>query len=97
MEHQTGLLVQALQLVGWMLTLVGQVQIGNRVRGGFATWVLANLVMTVVAVHTGLYWSIGMYVTNIASCCWSYWRWREMPAAATRKLNQHTGEESACN
>jgi len=26
-------------------------------------------------VHVGLWWSVGMYVTNVGVCLWSFRRW----------------------
>lgn len=97
MENQTSLFIQALQLAGWALTLLGQIQIGNRGRGGFVTWVVANLVMTGIAVHSGLYWSIGMYATNIVSCCWSYRRWGGSRPEPVTEHQQPTRETFPCN
>lgn len=88
MEHQPAALVQILQILGWVLTLLGQLQIGCRGRAGFATWIAANLVMAGVAVSSGLLWSLGMYATNIASCVWAYWRWgRPSSGDACPQLN----------
>ena len=39
-----GQLVSALQVLGWILTLLGQVQVARKRRAGFATWIGANIV-----------------------------------------------------
>jgi hypothetical protein len=65
----------ALQIAGWALTVVGQVQVAMKVRQGFVTWVLANVAMIALSAHAGLWWSIGMYLTNVAVCLWSFRKW----------------------
>jgi hypothetical protein len=65
----------ALQIAGWLLTVLGQVQIALRQRQGFVTWIAANAVLIVLSLHVGLWWSSGMYVTNVGVCLWSYRRW----------------------
>lgn len=67
-----GQLVSALQVLGWILTLLGQVQVARKRRAGFATWIVANIVLIGLSVRVGLWWSIGMYATNIAVCAWSF-------------------------
>ena len=66
---------QALEIAGWLLTVVGQLQIAVKRRQGFLTWVVANGVMVVLAASVGLWWSIGMYLTNTAVCIWTFRRW----------------------
>ena len=75
MESSSTLFAQSLQIAGWFLTVLGQVQIGLKVRQGFLTWIAANAVLIVLSAAVGLWWSIGMYVTNVAVCIWSYRRW----------------------
>ncbi|KQW02818.1 nicotinamide mononucleotide transporter [Rhizobacter sp. Root1221] len=75
MEPSTSALAQTLQIVGWALTLLGQVLNGLRRRQGFILWVAANVVMIGLAAYVGLWWSIGMYVTNTLMCLWSYRQW----------------------
>jgi len=70
-----GQLVSALQVLGWILTLLGQVQVARKRRAGFATWIVANIVLIGLSVRVGLWWSIGMYATNIAVCAWSFRAW----------------------
>ncbi len=70
-------LVDGLQVLGWLLTLLGQAQVARKRRAGFATWIVANLVLIALSARVGLWWSIGMYVTNIAVCAWSYRTWAE--------------------
>jgi nicotinamide riboside transporter PnuC len=64
-----------LQIAGWVLTVVGQVQVGRMSRAGFLTWIAANAVMIGLCVDAGLYWSVGMYATNAVICGWSFCRW----------------------
>jgi hypothetical protein len=64
-----------LQIAGWLLTVVGQVQIALKVRTGFVTWTAANAVLIVLCIHAGLWWSIGMHGTNTVVCLWSYRKW----------------------
>jgi hypothetical protein len=52
---------EALQIAGWLLTVLGQVQVASKARRGFLTWIAANAVLIVLCVHAGLWWSIGMY------------------------------------
>ena len=78
MESQ---LVNALQVLGWVLTLLGQVQVA-----GFATWIVANIVLIGLSARVGLWWSIGMYLTNIAVCAWSFRAWGQADAGRMRTL-----------
>lgn len=71
----TSTLSDALQVAGWVLTVVGQVQVAMKARQGFLTWVAANGVLIVLCAHASLWWSIGMYATNVGVCLWSYRRW----------------------
>lgn len=75
MESTSTFFAQSLQIAGWILTVLGQVQIGRKVRQGFLTWIAANAVLIVLSAAVGLWWSIGMYATNVAVCIWSYRRW----------------------
>lgn len=68
---------EVLQGVGWALTVLGQVQIGRRLRRSFISWIVANLVLIGVSVQAGLWISVGMYATNIALCMWSFAKWSE--------------------
>ena len=36
---------------------------------------LANAVLIALCIHVGLWWSIGMYATNVVVCLWSFRRW----------------------
>jgi hypothetical protein len=72
---EQGRFVDALQIAGWLLTVVGQVQVGMKAREGFITWVLANGVLIVLCALLALWWSIGMYLTNVLVCVWSFRRW----------------------
>ena len=74
--ESTATVAQVLQIVGWLLTVCGQVQIGMQARRGFITWIAANAVLIVLCALVGLWWSIGMYVTNMGVCIWSYRRWK---------------------
>ena len=66
---------EALQIVGWVLTVLGQVQVALKARQGFVTWRAANGVLIALCVQSGLWWSTGMYATNMAVCAWSFRRW----------------------
>ena len=70
-----GQLVSALQVLGWILTQLGQVQVARKRRAGFVTWIVANIVLIGLSSRVGLWWSIGMYLTNIAVCVWSFRAW----------------------
>jgi len=65
----------ALQIAGWVLTVVGQVQLALKARQGFITWIVANAVLISLCIHVGLWWSTGMYATNVGVCLWSFRRW----------------------
>lgn len=68
-----GPMVCVLQVLGWILTLLGQIQVARRRRAGFATWVVANMSGLIgSSVRVGLWWHIGMYLTNVAECAWSF-------------------------
>ena len=75
MESTFSSLVPTLQVAGWLLTALGQVQIALKLRQGFLTWIAANAVLIVLSVSVGLWWSIGMYLTNMGVCIWSFRRW----------------------
>ena len=82
-----GQLVSALQVLGWILTLLGQVQVARKRRAGFVTWIVANIVLIGLSARVGLWWSIGMYATNIVVCAWSFRSWgREQGSSAMRSL-----------
>ena len=76
MESTLSSLTSTLQLAGWLLTALGQVQVALKLRQGFLTWIAANAVLIVLSASVGLWWSIGMYLTNVGVCIWSYCRWR---------------------
>ena len=76
MESTLSSLTSTLQLAGWLLTALGQVQVALKLRQGFLTWIAANAVLIVLSASVGLWWSIGMYLTNVGVCIWSYRRWR---------------------
>jgi hypothetical protein len=65
----------ALQIAGWALTVTGQIQVALKDRRGFLTWIAANAVLIALSAVAGLWWSVGMFVTNVATCVWSYRRW----------------------
>ena len=81
-----GQLVSALQVLGWVLTLLGQVQVARKRRAGFVTWIVANLVLIGLSARVGLWWCIGMYLTNIAVCAWSFRAWERADAGRMRTL-----------
>ncbi|MBX3602379.1 MAG: hypothetical protein KF863_17325 [Rubrivivax sp.] len=74
-----------LQIAGWLLTVVGQFQVALKQRQGFITWIAANAVLIALCALVGLWWSIGMYATNVAVCVWSFVRW-SADAAGPRRL-----------
>lgn len=71
-----------LQIAGWLLTVVGQIQVALK---QFITWIAANTILIALCVLVGLWWSIGMYATNVAVCVWSLVRW-SADAAGPRRL-----------
>ena len=75
---------EELQIAGWLLTVVGQIQVALKQRQGFITWIAANAVLIACSL-VGLWWSIGMYATNVAVCAWSFARW-SVDAAGPRRL-----------
>ena len=81
-----GQLVSALQVLGWILTLLGQVQVARKRRAGFVTWIVANIVLIGLSARVGLWWSIGMYLTNIAVCAWSFRAWAQADQCRMRTL-----------
>jgi nicotinamide riboside transporter PnuC len=81
-----GQLVSALQVLGWILTLLGQVQVARKRRAGFVTWIVANIVLIGLSARVGLWWSIGMYLTNIAVCAWSFRAWAQAEEGRMRTL-----------
>lgn len=81
-----GQLVSALQVLGWILTLLGQVQVARKRRAGFVTWIVANIVLIGLSARVGLWWSIGMYLTNIAVCAWSFRAWAQADHGRMRTL-----------
>jgi nicotinamide riboside transporter PnuC len=81
-----GQLVSALQVLGWILTLLGQVQVARKRRAGFVTWIVANIVLIGLSARVGLWWSIGMYLTNIAVCAWSFRAWAQADQGRMRTL-----------
>jgi hypothetical protein len=81
-----GQLVSALQVLGWILTLLGQVQVARKRRAGFVTWIVANIVLNGLSARVGLWWSIGMYLTNIAVCACSFRAWAQADQGRMRTL-----------
>lgn len=77
---------EALQLVGWGLTVVGQLLITSKRRAGFVAWMVSNVALIVLNLHAGLRWSAMMFATNLLCCIWSYWRWGDTRAPETRRL-----------
>ena len=79
MEVSSTPVAQGLQIAGWLLTIMGQVQITLRARSGFVTWIAANTVLIALSAYVGLWWSIGMYLSNTCICAWSFRRWAREP------------------
>ena len=46
---------EALQIAGWLHTVLGQVQVASKARRGFLTWIAANAVLIVLCVCAGLW------------------------------------------
>lgn len=84
-----------LQNAGWLLTVVGQVQLALKQRQGFITWIAANAVLITLCAVVGLWWSIGMYGTNVAVCVWSFVRWSADAAGPRRLFAKRTARSSA--
>ena len=78
--------IDVLQVLGWILTVMGQIQVARKRRAGFATWIVANIVLIGLCVRMGLWWSIGMYATNIAVCAWSFRAWDQADQGRMRTL-----------
>jgi len=66
---------ELLQVSGWLITVVGHIQMTFKRRAGWITWIVANLVMIALCARVEFWWSIGMYLTNTVGCVWSYRRW----------------------
>ena len=49
-------LADALQIAGWLLTVIGQVQVASKERRGFIMWIAANAVLIVLCMRSGLWW-----------------------------------------
>ena len=49
-------------------------QVALKLRQGFLTWIAANAVLILLSAGVGLWWSTGMYLTNVGVCVWSYRR-----------------------
>lgn len=79
---------EVLQGIGWALTVLGQVQIGQKLRRSFLSWIVANLVLIAVSVQAGLWVSVGMYATNILLCVWSFAKWSAEPPAPAALKNR---------
>ena len=66
---------ELLQISGWLITVVGHIQLTFKRRAGWITWIVANIVMIALCARVEFWWSIGMYLTNTLGCVWSYRRW----------------------
>ena len=77
---------EVLQIIGWFLTVVGQILITGNRRAGFAVWMVSNVTLIVLNLHAGLRWSAMMFSTNLLCCIWSYWRWGDGHAPEPRRL-----------
>jgi hypothetical protein len=75
LERTTMSLETTLQIAGWAFTVTGQIQVALKDRRGFLTWIAANAVLIALSAVAGLWWSVGMFLTNVATCVWSYLRW----------------------
>ena len=68
---------ELLQISGWLITVVGHIQMTFKRRAGWITWIVANLVMIALCARVEFWWSIGMHLTNTIGCVWSYRRWSD--------------------
>ncbi|WOB11301.1 nicotinamide mononucleotide transporter [Piscinibacter gummiphilus] len=82
---------EVLQGIGWGLTVLGQVQIGRKLRRSFLSWIVANLVLIAVSIQAGLWVSVGMYATNIVLCVWSFAKWSADPSGPAALVNNRKG------
>ena len=46
--------------------------------------------MVILAAGVGLWWSIGMYLSNTAVCVWTFRRWGRDECSVQRPSVQHT-------
>jgi len=81
-----------LQIAGWALTVTGQIQVALKDRRGFLTWIAANAVLIALSAVAGLWWSVGMFLTNVATCVWSYLRWGARASRALRRPAVRMGQ-----
>lgn len=79
-------LADALQAVGWMLALLGQVQVARKRRTGFAIWVVANVVLMAAFAGLEMWWSAGTLVASTAVCSWAYRAWGKEEGGSMRSL-----------
>jgi hypothetical protein len=77
-------LTEVLQITGWLLTVAGQIQVALKRRSGFVSWIAANAVLIAVCVQADLWWTAGMYLTNVGVCAWSFRRWTSAAGSARR-------------
>ena len=77
---------EVLQLLGWVLTVMGQAQITAKRKSGFGTWLVANVVLIALNLTVGLYWSAAMFGTNFLFCVWSYGVWSREERSKNRRL-----------
>lgn len=75
-----------LQIIGWALTVAGQVLITARQRAGFAVWMVSNAALLTLNLRVGLRWSALMFATNLLCCIWSFWRWSHTERRTQRRL-----------
>jgi hypothetical protein len=94
-ERSDMTLADGLQIAGWLLTVTGQVQVALKQRIGFITWIAANAVLIALCAGAGFWWSVGMYVSNVVVCIWSFIRWSADAAGARRLFAKRPSRWSA--
>lgn len=75
-----------LQIVGWLLTVAGQVLVTTKQRIGFAVWMVSNAALITLNLRVGLRWSALMFTTNLLCCVWSFSRWSKAERSSQRRL-----------
>lgn len=75
-----------LQIIGWLLTVAGQVLITAKERTGFAVWMVSNTALITLNLRVGLRLSALMFTTNLLCCIWSFSRWGKADRSGQRRL-----------
>lgn len=72
----SGGLLDALQLVGVALGLIGQVLISQKKRSAFVIWGISNIAIFALNVIAGLYLMAGLFAVYFGFCVYSFIKWR---------------------